>query len=335
MITFNRAVSKDLLDALRPDGKLRWLLEHRTANRVGIDFQLRADGGRSWMSMYLGLTSVLNLIAVGRTFRLTVHATHQKAGRFDTRWSQPQSGSRLNECRTDVEAYLDKILSPSAVASKHLSKEGRVQAAISRSTTKEFGTFQREAVPAFRDAKVRDILAEPFRQRILVALNPTAHKSQPWWPGIRDRGVLPKSGLETDLLGLDKRGRLLVMEVKPANEVKGITWAPGQVRLYAEMFALLLETNPDTRNHLTAMIDQRHTLGLPAPKATLPPHDAIRVVPVICIGDGTMSPHALDRLNEVHAALQVAPSPSARLDPLEVWTHNEHGARLTRTLPAV
>jgi hypothetical protein len=144
---------------------------------------------------------------------------------------------------------------------------------------------------------------------------------------VRDRGALVRLGLETDLMGIDHQGRLLVIEVKPADAVEGITWAPGQARLYAEVFALWLELDPNASVALAHMAAQRRRLSLPAPSWALPEQSKIRIVPVIAIGDGKRSPQALVRLVKIHTALQASPSLSSRLDPLEVWHHDATGQR--------
>ena len=101
------------------------------------------------------------------------------------------------------------------------------------------------------------------------------------------------------------------------------------------LFALLMELDPDARDTLDGMIAQRHRLGLPSPSWRLQPQPSLRVVPVIAIGDGSMSPHALDRLIEIHKALGTHPSISGRLDPLEVWQLDEQGNRTARWLPGI
>ena len=193
-------------------------------------------------------------------------------------------------------------------------------------TADAFGVLQREAVPAFTSAPLRDHLVVPLQQRILTAVAP-GPQSPAWWPGVRDRGAPVRLGLETDLMGIDHQGRLLVIEVKPADAVEGITWAPGQARLYAEVFALWLELDPNASVALAEMAAQRRRLSLPAPSWTLPEQSKIRVVPVIAIGDGKRSPQALDRLVKIHNALCGSRSLSSRLDPLEVWHHDATGQR--------
>ena len=335
IVAFDRCVAEPLLHALRPGGDLRWLIDHPAVAAVNVDCQLRSDRYRSWMSMYLGLTKVLDVItSTGKTFHLSVHLTHKKSAGFDPAWTKPQPLARLADRRKDIEAYLDKILFPGTVNAKFTNSEGWVQAAISNSTTRGFGVFQREAVPSFQSAPFRDKIVSGFRHGINDAL--AARTNEPkWWPGVAAHGVIHSLGLEADLLGLDDKGRLLVMEVKPATAVQGISLAPAQSRLYAELFALWLETNPDARDHIIGMVHQRRTLGLPAPEVELPPQASIRVAPVISIGAGKMSTQARPRLEAIHRALNASPSLSARLDPLEVWQHDERGARVDKWSPAL
>ena len=245
LVSFDRTVSATLEGALLPGGELEWLMDALSAAPVALDVQLRADSRRShsWVSVYAGLTSVLDVHESGGQFRLEAHTTHRVAAGFHSSWRSAQPAAALTKARSRISEYLTRILAPGAVDVRYTGREGRVQTLISTAASDAFGVLQREAVPAFTSAPLRDRLVDPLKQRILSAVAP-GPQPPAWWPGVRDRGAPVRLGLETDLMGIDHHGRLLVIEVKPADTVEGITWAPGQARLYAEVFALWLELDP-------------------------------------------------------------------------------------------
>ena len=92
-------------------------------------------------------------------------------------------------------------------------------------------------------------------------------------------------GGELDCLAIDDQGRLLTIEVKPADEMGTGAWAPAQAMIYAQLFRLWIRRNPElARSTLQTMADQRAKLGLGAP-ATLSPE--LPVVPVVAFGAPT------------------------------------------------
>jgi hypothetical protein len=124
-------------------------------------------------------------------------------------------------------------------------------------------------------------------------------------------------GTSPDFLAVDRDGRLLVIEAKPAHALEGIVWGPAQVRFHAELMARVLTCWPQAVPALNTMLDQRVGLGLTNVLAP-PVMPATPVVPVLAIGDGAPSPAAQDRSRRVADAVSGATG-SARVAPLEVW----------------
>ena len=93
---FDRVVSDELLAALEEGGRFHDLVERRVGSEIA-DVQLRREqrGTRSWASLYIGLTSVLDLDERGGLYRLRAHATHKKAGHFDEAWAEWQTADEL------------------------------------------------------------------------------------------------------------------------------------------------------------------------------------------------------------------------------------------------
>ena len=65
----------------------------------------------------------------------------------------------------------------------------------------------------------------------------------------------------TFVLAVDDDGRLLAVEVKPANAIAGIAKSPAQVALYATLWSTWLDETDDSVQVLQGMLDQRARLG--------------------------------------------------------------------------
>jgi len=98
-LQFNRLVSTELVAELRPEGRFDGLIGRRHELPWVADVQLRrAQGRECHASLYIGLTSVLNVRERGGRFALSAHKTHRAAGGFDP--SCPRSGPQTIWPRT-------------------------------------------------------------------------------------------------------------------------------------------------------------------------------------------------------------------------------------------
>lgn len=263
IIVFDRVISDSLEAALSDSGVFRPIVERTLPTASGLDAQLRRPSvGESVLTIYAGLTAILEVRERRGTFRFGVHETHAAAAGFDEAWRAERSQAQIASIVPDVLAYLDRIMAPGAVDTRYSTREGRVQTMIATSRDQFFAAFQREAVPSFVSQPMKDAVRGPIMNRILRAMR-SAPAPEPWWPGVRDRGKEPIVGSELDVLALDLHGRLLAIEVKPADAVDGIAWAPGQTRCYAELFARWLEVDPAARDSIIAMSAQRRRSDLP------------------------------------------------------------------------
>lgn len=78
-------------------------------------------------------------------------------------------------------------------------------------------------------------------------------------------------GGRCDLLAIDSAGRLLAVEVKP-KEASTITWALAQAIVYARLFNIWLQHDPDAAEILSGMIEQRKRLNLLKSQTPVLPH---------------------------------------------------------------
>ncbi len=313
--------------ALLPGGCLEGLAIRRESQPALLDLQLRRAGRRSWVSLYAGLSSVVDIDEVDDMFRVRSHPTYRRIGNFDPVWSKYRSAEAVAADWAAVDSYLEAVLNDESVLPRFTRREGRVHAAMSSGIASAYRLVQREAVIAHRSASVRSELLDGLQTQIHDAMR-SGGRVDAWWPGVRDRGVMPRLGNEVDVLAIDHDGRLLVVEVKPYDEIKGIAWSPAQVLVYAELFGYLVEDDAAI-DALDGMLTQRVAIGLDAPGPLFA--RPLRVTPVVAIGAEPSSPRALERLQLVAQALPDAAW--SKLAPLEVWILDEHGEVHRRWLP--
>lgn len=323
-LRFDRTVSQELLTEVRPGGRFDGLIRRRNELLGLADIQLRrAQGVECHASLYIGLTSVLNVRERRGLFALSTHKTHRAAGGFDAAWSTFQPASRLAAEWSSVEAYLDRLLDAN-IDPRWYRREGAVHALMCSGRPFEYGVVQREAAPwADGPPLVRDIV-ESVSDEIWAATQ-AANRTERWWPGIRDRGVRKRMGDELDVLAVDRHGRLLCMEAKPAEETAGIVWSAAQVLVYTELFARWLAQDPGTASSTIAnMAEQRIALGLLDGQWLSRAASPTRVVPVVAIGPGRRSPVSLTRLADLSKSLE-AVERHPLVDPIEVWLLDADG----------
>ena len=325
--TFDRRASPVILDALAEGGALRGLVERRSADPYLLDVQIRRNPVH--VGLYAGLSRILRVQESRGRFRLSSDGTYKKLAGFDPAWDDWMTGEALLDAWPRIDAYIQAILDDETVLPRLTNREGVVHAALASGTDPTFRVIQREAGPAFADQATKDLVMSRLTESVHAAMTSTG-RTDPWWPGVRDNGVMPSLGAKADALAVDDRGRLLVIEAKPSNEVKGIAWAPAQVLIYSSLFAGLA-ADPDAVGILDTMLTDRISVGLTreGDSLTVP----LEVVPVVAIGAGPRSPAALPRLRAVHDALADVWD-EAGVSPLEVWLLNDQGVIAQRWRPA-
>jgi hypothetical protein len=309
-IWYDRTIPEEFRAELGPGGTFERLV--RFAHRRHLaDVQLRATGSLGWATIYCGLTNVLHVeYRRTRGYQLRADIRYMAANQAGpaegilpwTTWSTP---AQLMAGWPAIEAYMTGQFT--AVEKRH-TNEGAVQATLCAYGGESYQVIDREAVFGFRDTAERERIHTALRTPLLDALDVPAPAG--WW-----RPPVSLGG-ELDLLAVDARGRLLVMEVKPADSLAGITWAPLQVSFYARLFHhWSKEIGGESAKILSRMLGQRVTIGLEEESGVSLSYP-LDVVPVVAIQDPVAHPRALARLNAVQAQLLKA---GQGYGNLEVW----------------
>lgn len=303
-LKYDRTVSQPFLEALAEDGIFHPLIGLAREKPL-LDLQLRGQPGKSdKATLYYGLTGVLNLFRNGSgEFHLDAPETHKKNGGFSEAWAKWQIGEGLVREWRPIASYVRSAVGE--VHERWTRSEGTVQASLE--STRLINVIDREMVMGFEDIAARRAAMDEVSGPYLRAMKDLGDRPD-WW---RE----PSSfGKELDLLCLDHEGRVLLVELKPGLEMKGITWAPAQVGVYADLFERwAAQSEVNAGDVLQGMLVQRQALGLS--EKGWNPKIPLKIVPVIGIG-GEVAPKSKQRLMKVQETLIDA---GCGRNDLEVW----------------
>ena len=297
-IRYDRRVSQNFLDHFRKGGVAHSLTEYAAKARFPVDLQMRHSPktGADHASFYVGLTSVLNVVAKNKpvpSLALTAHKTWSEGTfGFDPGWRTASPIDDWFPRWIEVEEYLEKVIPSASV--DFGQTEGAVQAAASAFSDGSRVMLDREVAPHFLNKTVKESVLRPLSMGLADALA----KAKPV------PGKPPASfGSECDLLALDRDGRLLAVEVKPS--VSSLVWTPAQATMYSKVLQAWVSDDvgdsPGWRSVVLGMLEQRRQLGL-APRFRVELPDELVVVPVIAVQRGA-SGKLLARLWQVQQAL--------------------------------
>ncbi len=301
-MTYDRR-APELLGALADaDGLLADLLGRCGRDCVDLQVRKATTGAKTWVSLYVGMTTVLDVSLSAGHFRAWAHRTHRINGGFDDTWNEPMPLKVLASRRPEISGYLDRVIP--TVAARHIAKEGRVHAGLSSGASDAYAVADREAAVGFRNNPVKDATCSPLADVIHSAVL-NAHRDEPWWPD--NSKPLKAMGTGLDVLAVDPAGRLLAIEAKPASALEGITWGPAQVRFYAELFAKWANETTDARSVIAGQTAQRVALGLGGNDFQVANGDPV-VVPVLVVAEGRISPQAVPRARAIRDVIDALPA---------------------------
>ncbi len=284
-------------------GGLSSLVSYARSARHPVDVQFRRGSGVDWATLYVGLTSVLDVRASTKgLLRLTVHPTHAANGGFEGAWRTAVEPQVLYDRWPAVEHYLDRVI-PLATRS-HGMKEGAVQAALSSFPSPSRIVFDRETTPSFSSTDERAEVLSACQQPIVEALQAA---------DLGFAGLPTKLGNECDALAVDDRGRLMAIEVKPLG-AGSVAFVAAQALMYARITKEWVRQVGDAEAVavVNGMIDQRARVGLTSSSLRL--SSPIRVIPVVALQRGS-SPEMVRRMLAVRDVLALL---DPEVEPIEI-----------------
>lgn len=326
--TYDRRVPDELLDVFIT-GCLEPMVTHVQADRSIWDMWARRQAGSSldrghcWMTIYAGLSGVLNIHRKQHTWSITTHRSYQALPQWKPAWSVPGPLDGLCADIGRLLEFLDAATGRVRERRSFLDGEGRVHAAFASGDRDDNQSWCQVLRLVDREASV-GFASEAHRTAWIAGRNACFEAelskvdlNESWWPPRLPRGT------GCDFVGTD--GQVLyAIEAKPAPASKGITEGPLQVQLYAELFAAWVGCEANHQAIVDRMAEQRYRLGLG--RAGTPLVANPNVVPVLLIGPGESSPTALDRARRVANAIDPCRSPG--VEPIQ-WWRVDRGGRLS------
>jgi hypothetical protein len=307
-------------DRIAPDYFLRWLthggcfdsLVRFAKDEPLLDLQFRGGGkAEPRITLYYGLTALLDVRGKRAPdepddplFQVRPHKGRQATARLPEGLRVWQRASQLAAGWPEIEDYLEKLMAE--MNRRWVHGEGAVPSSLK--ATRLISVIDREVVLCFSNDTERrrnkDEVVKKYRDVLSHA------SDERWWdpPG--------SFGNELDILGVDERGRVLLVELKQASATSGIAWAPAQVSVYCDLFARWVEQDPPgAARGLSGMLTQRRKLGL-AGGGAWKIETPLRLVPVVGIGGDAPGTEAMRRLHLVQQALRRG---RIGYEDLEVW----------------
>ena len=272
-VTYERAPSKELCALLAPGEFLSPICDlHRhnveVHDGLGLDVHFRRGDE---IHAYCGLT---RLFALKRKCNGSMNVSADKEHmQFDRERSFLREwGAHDDGFKQAMDSYLCNL----KINSRHTSKEGRVQMKWSR-VTEPWTSFDREAVLSGKKVNVEAV--ENAHRKLLE--NYRNHEDK---VGRCRWAKPPKGGRELDQLAIDPDGRLVLIELKDAEEgrPKDVFYSPFQLLQYVWEWHEALKNNaPQLLAQVQSLLDSRvDLLGLARPANKLT--GCIR--PAVCFG---------------------------------------------------
>jgi hypothetical protein len=314
---YERVLTSDFLELLKPGGRMAWLLPlARTVLQSEpwvLDVQLRRKNA---VMFYQGTTCVLGVQyepaasiarisffadkAYGRVERpsATAYAALMRT------WSIEEACSLESKCR----AYLKAVLSSTSRSYYNNRKEGfwqnRLAVRFGRAftTADEWLVIDRECVIELgeaRDARQQFESVITYHEELSATLQRE--------DGARFGRRPIRFGSELDFLAINREGELACVELKYGDNPSGIYWAPLQVSVYQQMYQQAL---PQIAPRIDAMVRQKVELQLLPDEALqrLPlKKNIVRAIVAVAVPNARS--RCWERLSIVQSRLKSGPVP--------------------------
>lgn len=274
--------------------------------------------GASTFTIYAGMGAILSISRNRSGWAAESHSAYRQLTSWPTEAEQRQP---LESLSLQADRLVDFVRNATEMARtnrRFVAREGLVHAAFAAGVDRReepldgLRLIDHEASVGFESRATSAAWWDSFHDRLRSALKDAVHAR--WWPPELPRG----SGC--DFLCTDGT-QLFAVEAKPADELKGITEGPLQVRAYAELFAGWIAGELEHVAIIEGMIDQRHRVGFGGSAVEVRPR--LQVVPVLLVGDGDVTAEAVRRAQIVARAADAVRSPGVA--PMQWWRVDRSG----------
>jgi len=322
---YDRTLSADFEDLLRPGGELDFILRPESAPGIqdsyALDVQLRENNK---VMLYHGGTRVLVVRHAPRKrgLRLSFSDTNKfyKDLPVYRRLNEAAEDGKIPPFRDAYRRYLrDAVKAIDANQPRWYRKEGYWQNRLahelgvrSGSNPRSLLLIDREAVIGHASSKKKvkfydGIVARHVKRR----KNMKSESPKEFGNPTKDKGGF---GDECDFLALDESGNLICLELKHGSNYSGIYWGLLQTNAYYEAFAEVFEK---IKPSVFELVEQKKRLGLLSPKAAdrFTNRGIKNVIGMLGVAEPELNHHYVwDRLNTVAEAFPEVEHPVALFD---------------------
>lgn len=293
---YDRTMSDEIVNYIN---NYEWLIPY-VKKEKSLDFQTGHDPktGRSWFSVYRGTSRILTL-----------------RGSDKGRFSWEAAGAYKDIAPANLfkkptkelfKEYLSKIRKESKfyryyeAPGKKEKKEGYYQNLIGRRYTFEgkesddFIIIDKEFVLGFKD----DATKAKWNGEIAAKLEGEIEQFRQGYKGELPKQIKNEYG-EFDFLALNKKGDILIMELKQ-NDPSKTALSPIQVCFYYRQLEKFLKSNlDDVYTSIKSLVEQKQKLGLVHSNFTFPNKLSGNIVPCVIVGEeGGLSDEMCKRYSE-------------------------------------
>lgn len=302
---YDRTLSDEFAEYLLPGGKLRWLFDF-VKNHPELDFGLVRNKYGERIILYRGLTKIMD-IKNAKMGQVYVDGTKKYKEFIPELYGK----KAVEDIKKEPIEKLIEFLSEDEYSARYYDskKEGYYQNELSRkyginaADDAEFVIVDKEVVIGYVNDFEKENELGPIKEEynnLYKELRPQItgrdYKDEP----ANDSNNKSKKnffGDELDFLVLNKKGDILLIEVKYGKDTQKIYWSPLQIGVYYD----ILTKFPKLEERTLSMLKQRQELGLISPNWTIQdsPRKKIQIIPVLIVAGPKHSLEAEKRLYKV------------------------------------
>jgi len=295
-MNYNRTISNKLSQLLEKGGKLRWLFDY-VKNRADLDFLIGKNKGKEWISIYRGLSRILEITQLQNKSKIKLDANNAYKNIGVNIY-----GDRNPSVQFKVELD-DLILKVSSLPqfNKYYDnkKEGFYQNELSRKygicsqDTADFVIIDKEAVIGYRNQKAKNNIYGKIQNKYKILQSKISKLDSKLYGGDLQKKSI---GDELDFLALDKDGNILLIEYKDGSSTSGIYLSPLQIGMYYDLFKKL--TPSDLKMAVHEMLEQKKKIGLINPNWKSPKISG-NIIPILIISNYNYKSSGKERYEEI------------------------------------
>lgn len=260
-IYYNRTISGALENILKQGGELNWIIDY-VKGKECLDFQTGSNNKDSWFSVYRGTGRVLT-IKVRKNGTPVFDASEAYKVLNPTFYANP------------TEEGFDCLLNQIEIAEKltryyNESNEGYYQTLIGRrycldcKENDEFVIFDKEFILGYNSKDIRDECTKDIVDKYQDKIDELKNGGDAWTKN------LEQTGDECDFVAINKKGEIILIELKHGKNTMGVSLSPLQVNKYADLLHNYLKGENDFEEVVLSMIAQKIELGILNPQWEIP-----------------------------------------------------------------